>query len=186
MEYAKQGTERLRSRRLVHIFGMTVLAIALAGGGLAASPHQAAAAGKRVVIVVGPVGGVTGYFKDVANDVASAAKSYGFSVTKLYTPYATWSKVKQVAYGANVFVYLGHGNGWPSPYKPFQTYTKDGLGLNARAGAGSGSSNLKYYGEHYLANDLNLANNSVVLLMRLCYASGNSEMGKPYPTKSVA
>ena len=30
--------------------------------------------------------------------------------------------------GANLFIYLGHGNGWPSPYGPFERYTKDGLG----------------------------------------------------------
>jgi hypothetical protein len=184
--YAKQATERLRVRRLANTFGLIGIAVALAAGGLAVGPLPAAASGKKVVIVVGPTGSTTSYMKGVADDVAKAARQYTSNVTKIYTPYATWSRVKQVAQGANVFIYLGHGNGWPSPYKPFQTYTKDGLGLNAKAGAGSGNNNLKYWGERYLAADLNLASNAVVILMRLCYASGNSEMGKPYPTKDVA
>ena len=47
---------------------------------------------------------------------------------------ATWAKVKAAAQGASVFVYLGHGNGWPSIYPPFQTLTKDGLGLDPSGG----------------------------------------------------
>lgn len=178
------GGEGLRRRRFAHAFALVGLAVALAAGGLAVGPQTAAASGKKVVIVVGPVGSVTGYFKNVGNDVAAVARSYGANVTKIYTPYATWSRVKNVAQGANVLVYIGHGNGWPSPYKPFQTYTKDGLGLNPYSG--SGNSKVKYWGERYLARDLNLAKNSVVVLMRLCYASGNSEMGKPHPSKDVA
>jgi len=164
---------------------MIGLAAALAAGGLAAGPHQTFAAGKKVVIVVGPVGSQTGYFKDTANTIAATARSYGANVVKIYTPYATWTRVKQAASGANVLIYVGHGNGWPSPYRPFQTYTKDGMGLNARSGGGNGSSNLKYWGEHYVAG-LSLARNSVVILMRLCYASGNSEPGKGSPSRDTA
>jgi hypothetical protein len=79
---------------------------------------------------------------------------------------------------------MGHGNGWPSPYGPFQAYTKDGLGLNATDNAGN--SNNKYYGEFYVARDINMATNSVVILHRLCYASGSSEPGQPDPTLAVA
>ena len=55
-------------------------------------------------------------------------------MVKLFTPNATWPAVKAAAQGASVFVYLGHGNGWPSIYPPFQTVTKDGLGLDPRVG----------------------------------------------------
>jgi hypothetical protein len=113
---------------------MIGLAAALAAGGLAAGPHQTFAAGKKVVIVVGPVGSQTGYFKDTANTIAATARAYGANVVKIYTPYATWTRVKQAATGANVLIYVGHGNGWPSPYKPFQTYTKDGMGLKRPIG----------------------------------------------------
>ena len=185
MELAEQATERLSRRRVLRTLSLIGLAAALAVGGLAVGPHQTFAAGKKVVVVVGPVGSLTGYFKDTADTIAATAKSYGANVVKIYTPYATWDRVKNAAQGANVLIYVGHGNGWPSPYKPFQTYTKDGMGLNAHSGGSNSSSNLKYWGERYVAG-LSLASNSVVILMRLCYASGNSEPGKANPTKDVA
>jgi hypothetical protein len=174
----------VRTRRFAHAIGVVGLAVALAAGGLSFSPTPVAASGKKIVIVVGPVGGQTSYFKSVANDVAYQAKNYGMTVVKIYTPYATWSRVKNAAQGASILVYAGHGNGWPSPYAPFQKYTKDGMGLNPYSG--SGNRKLKYWGEKYLASELNLAANSVVILMRLCYASGNSEPGRALPSKSTA
>ena len=103
---------------------------------------------------------------------------------KVYSPNATWSKVKSATVGASVVIYLGHGNGWPSPYTYDPNYTtKDGFGLNATAG--NGDSNNKYYGEPSVAT-LDLAPNAVILLHHLCYASGNSEPGKTAPTKTVA
>ena len=99
----------------------------------------------------------------------------------LFSPYATWSRVASATRGANVLIYLGHGNGWPSPYAPFETTSKDGMGLNATYGAGN--SNTKYYGESYMAK-LGLASNAVVVLNRLCYASGNNEWGAGNPTRS--
>jgi hypothetical protein len=105
-------------------------------------------------------------------------------VIQVYSPHATWGRVKMAARGANLLVYLGHGNGWPSPYAPFQTRTKDGMGLNA---ALTGSDyNTEYYGEHFLDTNLHLARNSVVLLLHLCYASGNPEWGGPIPRLSTA
>ncbi len=166
MELAEQATERRSRGRVLRTLSLIGLAAALAAGGLAVGPHQTFASGKKVVVVVGPVGSLTGYFKDTANTIAATAKSYGANVIKIYTPYATWDRVKNAANGANVLIYVGHGNGWPSPYKPFQTYTKDGMGLNAHSGGSSSSSNLKYWGERYVAG-LSLAKNSVVILMRL-------------------
>jgi hypothetical protein len=159
-----------------------VIAIVFAGVGLAASPTPADAAGIKVVVVVGPVGSRTADYIYNAKKLAAQARSYGAVVYEVYSPYATWEKVRSVAQGANVFIYLGHGNGWPSPYAPFSRATKDGLGLNAYAG----SSRNKYYGEYYVDNYLNFAPNAVVILNRLCYASGNSEPGHGYPSKSTA
>ena len=48
-------------------------------------------------------------------------RSYGAAVIELYSPYATWSKVKAAAQGANLLIYLGHGNGYPSPYGAFSS-----------------------------------------------------------------
>ncbi len=87
--------------------------------------------------------------------------------------------MKSLSQGANVFIYLGHGNGYPSPYGAFSKYSKDGLGLNTY----DGSSSHKYYGEYYVDHYLNFAPNSVVILNRLCYASGNSEPGRALPSR---
>jgi hypothetical protein len=162
-----------------------ILAALLAMGGLTASPPRAAAADPmKVVIIVGPMGSMTSSLRDQANRLADTARSYGASVYRLYSPNATWSRVKKYAQGANLLIYMGHGNGWPSPYKPFQKYTKDGLGLNKTAG--NGNSNLKYWGEYYVKTYLHLAPNAVVILNHLCYASGKSEPGRADPSKSVA
>jgi hypothetical protein len=161
---------------------MTAIAAVLAVGSLAAHPEIAAAAGKKVVIVVGPAGSSTSNYITTARSLASQARSYGATVYEVYSPHATWSKVKSVAQGANVFIYLGHGNGYPSPYGAFNKYTKDGLGLNTT----DGSTKHTYYGEYYVDRYLNFAPNSVVILNHLCYASGNNEWGAGYPTKSTA
>jgi hypothetical protein len=172
------------ARRSVPLGFVMLLAALFAVGGLASHPQATAAAGKKVVIVVGPTGSSTANYIYNAKLLASQARSYGATVYEIYSPNATWARVKSYAQGANVFIYLGHGNGWPSPYGPFQRYTKDGLGLNATAG--NGNSNVKYWGEYYVDLYLNLAPNAVVILNRLCYASGNSEWGAANPTKSVA
>jgi hypothetical protein len=159
-------------------------AVIAVGLGALANPSPAAGAGKKVVIVVGPVGSSTREYKDAAKRYASQARSYGANVVEIYSPYATWTKVKAAAQGANLFIYLGHGNGYPSPYGSFQKYTKDGLGLNRSSG--NGNYNTKYWGEYYIARYINFAPNAVVILNRLCYASGNSEWGSANPSKSTA
>jgi hypothetical protein len=172
------------ARRSLPLGLVMLLAAVLAVGGLASQPGATAAATKKVVIVVGPSGSSTANYILNAKLLATQARSYGASVYEVYSPNATWAKVKSVAQGANVLIYLGHGNGWPSPYGPFQRYTKDGLGLNATAG--NGNYNVKYWGEYYVDLYINLAPNAVVILNRLCYASGNSEWGSANPTKAVA
>lgn len=163
---------------------LALIATALALAGLIGIPATASAATHKVVIVVGPVGSSTANYIYNAKIYAAQARSYGASVTEIYSPYATWSRVKSALQGANMLIYLGHGNGWPSPYYPFNSYTKDGLGLNRTSGAGN--SNVKYYGEYYLRTYIRMAPDAVVLLNRLCYASGNSEWGAGYPTLTTA
>jgi hypothetical protein len=158
-------------------------AVLLAVGGLAAQPGTARAAAMRVVIIVGPTGSQTSSYITSAKSYATLAKSYGATVYQLYSPYATWSRVLQYSRGANMLIYLGHGNGWPSPYGPFQENTKDGLGLNASYG----SNTLRYYGANYIRSYMKLAPDAVVILNRLCYASGNNEWGvTPDPSSSTA
>ena len=179
-----QGAQRASLDRRIRSLTVASVATLIALAGILSVARPAAAAGYKVVIVVGPTHSATANYIDSAKRYASQARSYGASVYELYSPNATWDRVKSVAQGANVLMYLGHGNGWPSPYAPFSAYTKDGMGLNATAG--NGNANTKYYGEYYVSHYLKLAANAVVILNRLCYASGNSEPGHAAPTKSTA
>jgi hypothetical protein len=179
----KSGAQRASSSRPARLAVLTIAFALVAALGVA-NPTPAAAAGMKVVIVVGPVGSSTANYIYNAKKYASQARSYGANVVEIYSPNATWAKVKAAAQGAKVLIYLGHGNGHPSPYGSFSQYSKDGMGLNKTAG--NGHSNTKYWGEYYMKSYIKLAPNAVVILNRLCYASGNSEWGRANPTKSVA
>jgi hypothetical protein len=179
------GAQRAPFWSTARLWAVLALLAALVAGGLVVGPSPAAAAaGPKVVVVVGPVGSRTAEYISQGRALAAQARSYGANVVEIYSPNATWSRVRYAAQGAKVFIYLGHGNGWPSPYGPFQGYTKDGMGLNRYAG--QGHSNVQYFGENYIAQYIRFAPYAVVILNRLCYASGNSEWGSPNPTRSVA
>jgi len=179
---SKQGAQRASRHRSYRMVVVAVLASLVAIGGIVTNPTPVAAAGKKVVIVVGPVGSSTANYIYNAKKLAAQARAYGATVYEVYSPHATWARVKSVAQGANLFIYLGHGNGYPSPYGAFSAYSKDGLGLNSY----DGSSSHTYYGEYYVSHYLRFAPNAVVILNRLCYASGNSEWGAANPTKATA
>ena len=176
------GAQRASARRIRPLLTGILAALLLVTTMTAGAP-EARAATVKVVIVVGPVGSSTSNYRDGARRLAAQARAYGASVTEIYSPNATWSRVSSAAKGARLLIYLGHGNGWPSPYAPFSATSKDGMGLNRTAG--NGNSNVKYYGEYYMAK-LALAPNAVVVLNRLCYASGNSEWGSANPRKATA
>jgi flagellar hook assembly protein FlgD len=172
-------------RKVLVAFVLAALAAAGAHApGSVPGVAAAAPANPKVVIIVGATHDVTPRYRTYANEVYAEAIKYTTNVVRVYSPNATWSKVQSAVNGASIVVYLGHGNGWPSPYTYDPNYTtKDGFGLNATAG--DGDYNNKYYGEPYIRT-LNFAPNAVVLLFHLCYASGNSEPGGAAPTASVA
>jgi hypothetical protein len=184
------GAQRAPARSRGPLFAW-ILAIFLAAGALLSSAGSAAASSTsashhvpKVVIVVGATGSTTPEYRAIARKLAAKANGYGANVTQVYSPNATWARVQRAARGANLFIYLGHGNGWPSQYSPFQTKTKDGLGLNRSA---SGTDyNTDYFGESFVESGLHLAKNSVVLLLHLCFASGNPEWGGPTPSLKTA
>ncbi len=130
MQVPNTGAQRASSHRSARLVAFPILALVIALGGLSASPTPAAAASVKVVIVVGPVESSTAHYKSAAKSYAALARKYGASVTEIYSPRATWARVKAAAKGANIFIYLGHGNGHPSPYGAFYADRKDGLGLN--------------------------------------------------------
>lgn len=161
------------------------LLVATLGWTAVPGPAGAATADPKVVLVVGATHGTTSTYRSYMNVVAATAAKYTKNLVKVYSPNATWSKVRSAMQGASIVVYMGHGNGFPSPYSTtLNVYTQNGMGLNLTAGAGD--SNTKYYGEKLIGDEVDLAPNAVVILSHLCYASGNSEPGKAEPTLSVA
>src|SRR5439155_22109486 len=93
--------------------------------------------------------------------------------------------VKSALQGASIVIYMGHGNGFPSPHTTtFAPDRQDGFGLNPIAGVDD--STTRYWGEQYITSDVRLAPNAVVILGHLCYASGSSEPGYADPTQAVA
>lgn len=147
-------------------------------------PPGAISPGKAVV-VVGPVGGLTSQYLERGRAVAAAAERNGMEVVRIFHPKATWRRVVAAAQGANLLVYLGHGNGWPSPHKPFQEDTKNGLGLNPTYGE-TDTHKVRYWGADHVRAEIRLAPNAIVILNKSCYAAGNGENHHPVPTRAVA
>lgn len=169
-------------RILATIAGVLMI---LASGLTAPSAAATTTHPPRVVVVVGPVGPLTDSYRAAGQAAAREAARWTSDVVTIASPNATWPKVKAALQGASIVVYLGHGNGFPSPYRsdPYAR-TQNGLGLNPVAG-GDDSAH-QYFGESFLASQVRLAPGAIVVLSRLCYASGNSEPGGPEPTVAVA
>lgn len=164
-------------------FAVPALA-ATAPVGTSPAPADATVVQPKVVIVVGATESTTSTYRTMADSIAAEALKWTPNVAKVYSPYATWSAVAAQANGASIFVYLGHGNGFPSPYgSTLNTSTEDGMGLNTTLGLSD--SDKKYYGEASVGT-LRLAPNAIVFLNHLCYAPGAGEPGAPEPTVSVA
>ena len=157
---------------------LLVLLALMAVGPLGPAPVAAASqAAPKVALVVGPAGSATANYRRLADEAATAAAAFTPNVVKVYSPDATWPAVKRALTGASIVVYLGHGNGWPSPYRDQLTpSTQNGMGLNPNAGAGDTH---QYFGEDRIGREIKLAKNAVVIFSHLCYASGNSEPGLP-------
>jgi flagellar hook assembly protein FlgD len=138
----------------------------------------------KAVIIVGPAGSQTGADLQDAESFAQLAESYGMDVRRVFHPHATWDAVMANVQGANLVVYMGHGNGWPSPYTPYQERTKNGVGLNPYDGAGQNET--LYYGANQIRASWVLAPNALVFLNHDCYTAGNGEPGMAIPSWDVA
>ena len=146
----------------------------------------------KAVVVVGPVGSATSQFEGWANKIASAASDAGMHVCKVYTPYADADTVRTAAKGADLFVTLMHGNGYPhetssgaaagAEPNDGNDATAHGLGLNASYG----SSALRYYGADWVSKYLHLAPNGIVILSHMCNTAGNGEDADKIPGYDLA
>jgi hypothetical protein len=193
----------LRDRIRTHLAGLATLALTAAF--IAPVPAAAVVAAPKVVIIVGPTGAVTSSYRSQGDDIAAAATAAGADVVKVYSPNATWPNVKSAVNGANIIVYLGHGNGYPNPYNSsLYTDRNDGWGLNiSTTGGDSDSTNMIYCGEGPLTGQgysswaspqktycsggpITPAPGFVMIYSDACYTPGASEPGNPSPTYSVA
>ena len=178
------GHAALRRTRVALIAG--VLAIGWsAGAGPFGARAVVASPAPRVVIVVGPSGAATDRYRAQGREAAAVARRFTSDVTELYSPGATWPAVRAALQGASVVIYMGHGNGWPSPHRDaLYPASQNGFGLNPRAGGDD--SDHQYFGESTVGSQVRLAQDAIVLLHHLCYASGLAEPGVPEGSLDVA
>ncbi|HEU4673858.1 MAG TPA: hypothetical protein VFS32_13250 [Candidatus Limnocylindrales bacterium] len=171
-------------RTLRSLAGSAIVAL-IAIGLVAPAEVAAARPVPKVVVVVGPAGVATDRYRSAGDAAADVARRAGADVVEIASPNATWPAVKRALQDASIVVYLGHGNGWPSRYRPaLYPPTQNGLGLNPVAGVDDSAH--QYFGEAYLERYVTLAPNAVVVLSHLCYASGLSEPGLPEGTLDEA
>jgi parallel beta-helix repeat protein len=180
-----RGAQRAPGRRPLRPLLAAFIAAFLFGiGAVATQPMPVLAGGSKVAIIVGPSGSATATNKLYANAAAREALRYTSNVVKVYSPSATWSRVKAAMTGAAVVVYFGRSRGWPSRYSlTRQALTQDGFGLNPALGGGNQTT--RYYGEASIRT-VNLAPDAVVLLHPRAYAPGAGEPGRPEPTLTMA
>ena len=76
-----------------------------------------AVAAPKVVIIVGPTGSADRQLPFAGRRLRRRRAAAGATVVKVYSPNATWAAVKAAVNGANIVIYLGHGNGFPNPYR---------------------------------------------------------------------
>ncbi|MEO6059525.1 MAG: hypothetical protein ABIQ05_06130 [Candidatus Limnocylindria bacterium] len=206
------GSARNEDNPLPYRFRVAAIAaLTLTASVFSAVPAAAVVAPQKVAIIVGPLGTGTDSYRQDADRTAAAAEAAGATVVKVYSPNATWANVRAAVNGANIVIYMGHGNGYPSPYSSTENRDRvNGWGLNRTAGAGDGdswSSTMVYCGEkailgtltssdgaaqwNYCGGSTNTdgispAPNWVMIYGNACYAPGASESWDTPATESVA
>ena len=103
-------------RRLVPLLVAGLLALTGVAAPSPVAPTAAAASGPKIVLIVGATHAATDSYRADMDAVYATAIQYSSNVVKVYSPNATWAAAKAALQGANIVVYMGHGNGFPSPY----------------------------------------------------------------------
>ena len=102
-------------RRLVPALFAGLLALSGVVAPFSLAPTAAAASGPKIVLIVGATHSATDAYRDDMDAVYATALQYSSNVVRIYSPNATWAAVKPALQGANIVVYMGHGNGLPQP-----------------------------------------------------------------------
>jgi hypothetical protein len=178
---------------------------------LAAAPVGAVATPQKVVIIVGPTGAQTTDYRQRGDTYAATAGAAGATVVKVYSPNATWANVKAAVDGANIIIYLGHGNGYPNPYGSTELPDRtNGWGLNRTPSGGDddnwgstmvycgekalmgtltgsdGSAQWSYCGGSTNTDGITPAANWAMIYSNACYAPGAGEGFDVPATEAVA
>ncbi|MEX1156286.1 MAG: hypothetical protein WED12_03890, partial [Chloroflexota bacterium] len=210
--HPRTGSARQEDEPLPYRFRVAAIAaLMLTASAFSAVPAAAVVTPQKVVIIVGPVGTGTDSYRQDADRTAAAAEAAGATVVKVYSPNATWANVRAAVAGANIVIYMGHGNGYPSPYSTTENRDRvNGWGLNRTAGVGDGdnwSTTMVYCGEKAILGTLTSSDgaaqwsycggstntdgispapNWVMIYGNACYAPGASESWDTPATESVA
>jgi Big-like domain-containing protein len=191
------------------LIATAVLAAALVAPLTVPTPARAAVAPVKVAFIVGPMGSsTTASNRSRADSLAAQAVALGATVTKAYSPSATYAKVRSAVAGANIVVYFGHGNGYPNPYgTTFRADRVDGWGLNTATTNGDADSwsdgTLVYCGEKALEGKLTSTDGAaqrkycgagaiapapgfVMVYIGSCYTAGGNENGSAAATNADA
>jgi hypothetical protein len=176
----------------IRLFAATLLATLMLG-----TQWQSASAIERpsvkVALIVGPVGDeLTPQYIEMAEMAAAAAERSGAQVARAYSPDATPERVMEVADGASIIVYFGHGTGFPNPYSQAErSDVVNGWGLQGPAAHGTHADSwqdgtLQYFGEAWIAANIHPAPGFVMMYSNACYAPGASEGWLTPPTYGEA
>ncbi|MDQ2941991.1 MAG: hypothetical protein M3R05_07365, partial [Chloroflexota bacterium] len=154
---------------------LLVATLLISSGVVAAAPTPTRAAAQKVAIIVGPTAISTSHYVVWADQIAATASAAGATVVKAYCANATPAKVIAAVQGANIIVYLGHGNGFPNPYSPTLDSSKvNGWGL-AKGGTTCDDKNLVYYGEAWIKANARPAPGFNMIYSNACYTPGAGE-----------
>ena len=190
------------------LMAAAALAATLAMPLAAPKPARAADVPFKVALIVGPTGSGTASNRAEADAIAQQAIALGATVSKAYSPNATYAKVRAAVAGANIIVYMGHGNGFPNPYNTkLYPDRNNGWGLNTTTTHGDADSwsngTMVYCGEKALMGQLTASDGAaqrqycgggaiapapgfVMVYVGACYTGGGNENGAPAATNSDA
>ena len=179
----EHGAQRASSNRSVRLAVLALAFALVAAVGIAANPTPAAAAGMKVVVVVGPVESSTAKYISNAKRYAAQARSLRGHRRRDLQPERD----------------LGQGQGGrPGRERPHLPRPRQRLAQpvrrlrpgTRRTGWGStrrpatATATRSITASTTSRPQVKLAPNAVVILNHLCYASGNSEWGRANPTKT--